>query len=333
MLSRDIIVIGASAGGVEALTTLVGALPKEFPATLFVVLHVPSHGTGFLPEILTRKGLLPASHPTNGGKIRPGRIYVAPPGRHMLLHAQTIHLVAGPRENGFRPAVDPLFRSAAHNFGPRVIGIVLSGILDDGTVGLRIIKAAGGITVVQDPNEAVFADMPLSAMGGLAVDHVLPVRDIAALLIQIVKQPFEIDGVPPMPQDDQHESRFVHDDIGRFEAGAGSARATGLTCPECGGAIWELPEPEALHYRCHIGHVFSAESLLAGQTEALESALWGAVRALEERASLLRRLALRFQQVGSRYSGDKFAEQSQEAEQNADLIRQVLVNGKKTPEI
>jgi two-component system chemotaxis response regulator CheB len=329
MPSRDIVVIGASAGGVEALTQLASALPPDFPASLFVVLHFPSYGTSFLPQILTRKGRLPASHPENGGKFQPGQIYVAPPNRHMLLQDRSILLAAGPRENGFRPAIDPLFRSAARNFGRRVIGVVLSGSLADGSIGLQTVKASGGIAVVQDPEEAVFADMPLNAMESAEVDHVLPVRDIASLLIQLAGQPIETEGVTPMNQDEQDEARYVHDEIDRFEAGAGSALASGLTCPECGGAIWELPGAGPLNYRCHVGHVFSAESLLAEQSESLETALWSAVRALEERASLLRRMALRFQQAGSRYSGEKFAEQSQEAEQNADVIRQVLVNGKK----
>lgn len=331
MPTRDIVVVGASAGGVEPLTELVSALPADFPASLFVVLHFPSAGVSFLPDILSRKGRLPAAHPENGGKIQPGRIYVAPPNRHMLLRDRTVQLMAGPRENGFRPAVDPLFRSAARNFGPRVIGIVLSGLLKDGSLGLRAVKAAGGIAMVQDPEEAVFADMPLNAMGQVEVDHVLPVQEIAVLLKQLAGQRVEIRGGTPMAQDDQAETRLVHDRIERFEAGAGSAEATGLTCPECGGAIWELPEGSLLNYRCHVGHTFSVESLLAEQSHALENALWSAVRALEERATLLRRMALRFQQAGSRYSGEKFAEQSQEAEQNADTIRQVLVNGTRFP--
>lgn len=329
MPTQDIVVVGASAGGVEALTRLVGALPHDFPASLFVVQHFPSSGISFLPDILSRKGPLPASHPENGGKVLPGRIYVAPPGRHMLLRDHAVFLAAGPRENGFRPAIDTLFRSAARTFGPRVIGVVLSGSLGDGSIGLQAVKAAGGIAVVQDPGEAVFADMPLNAIESLAVDHVLPVREIAALLIELAGQPLTVGGESPMPQDAQDEVRYVHEEIDRFEAGAGSAQATGLTCPECGGAIWELPGAGPLNYRCHVGHAFSGESLLAGQSEALETALWSAVRALEERASLLRRMALRFQQAGSRYSGDKFAEQSQEAEQNADVIRQLLVNGTK----
>jgi two-component system chemotaxis response regulator CheB len=329
MPTRDIVVVGASAGGVEALADLVSGLPAEFPASLFVVLHLPSASTSFLPQILERKGPLPASYPENGGKVQRGRIYVAPPNRHMLLRDHRVHLVAGPRENGFRPAIDPLFRSAARSFGPRVTGVILSGVLGDGSIGLQTIKAAGGIAVVQDPDEAVFADMPLNAMDRLAVDHVLPVREIAALLTQLVVQQVEAGGKAAMAQDDQTETRFVHDEIEQFEAGRGSAGATGLTCPECGGAIWELPEGELLNYRCHIGHTFSAESLLMTQSEALENALWSAVRTLEERASLLRRMALRFQQAGSRYSGEKFAEQSQEAEQNADVIRQVLINGRK----
>jgi two-component system chemotaxis response regulator CheB len=325
---RDIIVIGASAGGLEALTSLVSELPGTFPASLFVVMHFPPHGISYLPEILRRKGRLPASHPAHGSTFQSGEIYVAPPNRHMLLREHGVVLAAGPRKNGFRPAIDPLFLSAARTFGPRVVGVVLSGSLGDGSIGLQAVKAAGGIAVVQDPNEALFAEMPLNAIESLAVDYTLPVREIAALLVKLAVQPLDLHGEPSVSQTAQDQARLVHEEIGQFESGAGSAAATGLTCPECGGAIWELPEGNLIHYRCHIGHVFSAESFLAEQSAALETALWSAVRALEERASLLRRMARRFQQAGSRYSGDKFAEQSQEAEQNAEVIRQVLVNGK-----
>jgi two-component system chemotaxis response regulator CheB len=326
---RDIIVIGASAGGLEALTSLVSELPGTFPASLFVVMHFPSHGISYLPEILSRKGRLPASHPAGGSTFQPGEIYVAPPNRHMLLRDHGVVLVAGPRKNGFRPAIDPLFLSAARTFGPRVIGVVLSGSLGDGSVGLQAVKAAGGIAVVQDPNEALFADMPLNAIESLAVDYTLPVKEMASLLVKLAVQPLDRKGEPPVSPEAQDETRRVHEEIGQFESGRGSAAATGLTCPECGGAIWELPEGNLINYRCHIGHVFSTESFLAAQSAALESALWSAVRALEERASLLRRMALRFQQAGSRYSGDTFAEQSQEAERNAEVIRQVLVDGTK----
>ncbi|BBL74099.1 chemotaxis protein CheB [Methylomagnum ishizawai] len=326
MPTRDIVVVGASAGGVEALSRLVGALPADFPASLFVVLHVSTNAISFLPEILARKGPLPACHPDADGEILPGRIYVAPPNRHMVLTDTQVSLVAGPRENGFRPGIDPLFRSAARHFGPRVVGVVLSGTLADGSNGLQVIKARGGTTIVQDPEEAVFAAMPLNAMGSLSVDHVLPVREIAHLLVRLATQPLE-GGGDFMAQDARDGGQAVHDRIGRFEAGSGSAEATGLTCPECGGAIWELPGIGAPHYRCHIGHAFSAEGLLAMHSETLETALWGAVRALEEQASLLRRMALRFQQAGSHYSGDKFAEQSQAAAGNADVIRRVLLEG------
>ena len=188
---RDIIVIGASAGGVEALSQLARHLPADLPAAVFVVLHVPPYSPGLLPRILSRSRTLPASHPADGEAIRNGRITIAPPDHHLLLEGGRIRLTRGPRENGHRPAVDPLFRTAACSFGPRVVGVVLSGTLDDGTAGLAAIKQRDGVAVVQDPDEALYTGMPRSAMESVAVDYCLPINGIAELLVRLAREPFE----------------------------------------------------------------------------------------------------------------------------------------------
>ncbi len=203
MPGHDIIVIGASAGGVEALTNLVSLLPGELPASLFIVLHVPPHGSSVLPRILGRKSQLPVVHASHGEPILPGRVYVAPPDHHLLIRRGVIHLSRGPRENGHRPALDPLFRSAAVAYGPRVVGVVLSGSLDDGTAGLEAIKQRGGLAMVQDPNEALYPGMPRSAVETVAVDHVAPISELAVLLDHLAHDAVEDEsGDPPMPDDD-----------------------------------------------------------------------------------------------------------------------------------
>ena len=191
MAKRNIIVLGASAGGVDVLSKLVAGLPVGFPAAVFVALHVSAHGRSMMPEILSRAGALPAFHPEDGEEIREGRLYVAPPDKHLLIKQGRVRVVRGPRENGHRPAIDPLFRTAARAYGPRVIGVVLSGMLDDGTAGLRVIKAQGGLAVVQDPAEAVYNSMPRSAIEHAPVDFVAPVTELAALLVSLVGEEVE----------------------------------------------------------------------------------------------------------------------------------------------
>jgi two-component system, chemotaxis family, protein-glutamate methylesterase/glutaminase len=188
MARRDIVVIGGSAGAIESVSEIVRGLPPDFPAAVFVVVHFPGSVTSALPRILNRAGTLPAAHPDNEGPIQPGRIYVAPPDCHLFIEDDKIRLTRGPKENGHRPAIDPLFRSAAHHYGPRVIGLLLSGNLSDGTAGLLSIKQHGGIAIVQDPETALYAGMPRSAIERVPVDHVIPVREMARLLVQLTAE-------------------------------------------------------------------------------------------------------------------------------------------------
>ena len=293
---RDIFVIGASAGGVAGLQRLVGGLPEDFPGSLFVVLHLSPHSTGAIPEILTRAGPLHAANARHNETIAPGRIYVAPPDRHLLLASPgRVQLGHGPRENRFRPAVDPLFRSAALAFGPRVTGIVLTGGLDDGTAGLCAVKQAGGMAIVQDPNEAEAPSMPASAMRHVAVDHCLGIDAIAALLPRLATEPVEAAGriaeFRSMSKDIALEVHVAADERQREAAIRRLGDPSLFTCPDCHGSLLQMRNATPPRFRCHTGHAFTAVSLEAELAERIEASAWSAIRSLEEHAMLLNQLA------------------------------------------
>jgi two-component system chemotaxis response regulator CheB len=270
MATRDIIVVGASAGGVHTLEQMVSALPAGLPAAVFVVLHIRSSGNSTLPAILSRAGPLPAYHPKNGDAIQRGRIYVAPPDLHMIIENGHIHLSAGPKENFVRPAVNPLFRSAALSYGPRVIGVVLTGRLDDGTVGLWEIKRRGGIAVVQDPSDAVSPDMPQSALRNVQVDYAVKLSEMGPLLTALAG------GSAQSAEGTGNEAM--------------TTTKTRITCPECRGPIEEVRTGNMAELRCRVGHIYSAQSFLAAHAETRERTLWSAVVALEEGAEIMREL-------------------------------------------
>jgi two-component system chemotaxis response regulator CheB len=324
MPNRDLIVVGASAGGVEALTRLVHDLPADLPAAVVVVLHVPAHGTSVMPAILSRHGPLSAAHAVEEEPIVPGRIYVAPPDHHLLVKNGTVRLGRGPRENGHRPAVDPLFRTAARAGGRRVIGVVLSGALDDGTAGLVAIKERGGVTVVQDPDDALTPGMPRSAIEQGAVDHILPLAGIGPLLARLAAEPLRPEPEPPVSQEMDVEADMAELDLDALQNPDRPGVPSGFACPDCGGALFELHNGELIRFRCRVGHAWSPHSLLAEQSEALETALWTALRALEESAALAERLADRLRGHAGRASA-RFERQAHDARQRAALIQQVLV--------
>lgn len=322
MFNCDIVVIGASAGGVEALTQLVKHLPPDLPAALFLVVHFPSFGISVLPEILSRAGSLKALHPKDGAVIELGKIYIAPPDYHLIVRRNHIRLSRLPRENGHRPAIDTLFRSAARTYGRRVVGVILSGTLDDGTAGLAIIKTLGGIAIVQNPEEALFDGMPRSAIENVAVDHILKLSDIAAVLTEITHHSLEEGETVSDPIDG--EADIVAQDKAALERGERPGNPAPLTCPDCGGVLWELGDGNLMRFRCHVGHAYSSDSLLAEQSDGVEKALWSAVRALEEKAALARRMAVQAQQQNRFISEAQFRQRVEEAEQHAALVRQVI---------
>jgi two-component system, chemotaxis family, protein-glutamate methylesterase/glutaminase len=324
MPDHGIVVVGASAGGVEALADLAASLPPDLPAAVFVVLHLPATGTSALPEILSRHGPLPAAHVEDGEPIQTGRVYVAPPDHHVLLRTGHVHLARGPRENGHRPAIDPLFRSAAHEYGSRVIGVILSGALDDGTAGLLGIKSRGGVAVVQSPEDALYPGMPGSALEHVQVDHVAAAASMGKLLAELVGDPAGPRPDPP-PTSMRVEVEMEQFSLEAIE-GNHPGRPSGFSCPDCNGVLWQLREGGLERYRCRVGHAWSPEGLLTQQSEALEAALWVALRSLEERAALARRLADPARRRGHSITATRFEEQAAEAQQAARLVRDLLLN-------
>ena len=321
-----IIVIGASAGGVEALVGVVKDLPKDIPAAIFIVLHVPAYGMSVLPDILRRRSSLPAFHPADAQAIEAGNIYVAPPDHHLMMEDGRIRLTHGPTENRVRPSVDVLFRSAAHAYGPLVTGVILSGMLDDGTAGAQSVKSRGGSMIVQDPKEATFPGMPQSAIEHVDIDYVLPLADIAPALVRLTSEPVVSSVTLPVSSSMTTEVKMATLTPDAFE-GEHPGTPSVYACPECHGVLWEIEEGRLVRYRCRVGHAYSPASLLAEQSEVLEDTLWIALRAFEENAALAERLKGRAAERGHHISAGHFAEQSRQALERAEIIRQALLRG------
>jgi two-component system chemotaxis response regulator CheB len=308
---RNVVVVGASAGGVEALSEFVSALAPDLPAAVLVVLHVAPGGTSVLPGILNRAGALPAAPVGDGESPEEGRIYVGVPDRHLVVENGLLRAPRGPRENGHRPAVDPLFRSAAGAYGPLCTAVVLSGARDDGTAGAAAVRAAGGRVLVQDPDLAQYPSMPESVLERVGAHGKGTPEALAGLVAEFMR-------------DRDHNAPMSGADGGNGQGGAtrhepGEPGASGLTCPECGGAIYLDTPDGVVQLNCHTGHAYSPESFAAEQERALEVALWSAVRHLEERAGMLRRLADRIE-IGSGH----FESAATEAKDQAVTIRELI---------
>jgi two-component system, chemotaxis family, protein-glutamate methylesterase/glutaminase len=320
-LRRDLIVIGGSAGALEALKILLAELPKNLAASILLVVHVPPDYPSILPEILSRTGPLHAFNPSDREALKPGKVYVAKPDFHMLVEDGHVLLTRGPKENWHRPAIDPLFRSAARSYGPRVIGIVLSGQLDDGSAGLMAIKLRGGTTIVQDPGDAIAPQMPYNAIHYAEPDYVVPVSEMPALLIRLLKEQVQL--VPQPAEVGMHDE--IHDEARQANLEEQRSEPNGkpsvFACPECHGVMWELEESGLLRFRCRVGHAFTADSLNLAMSEATEDALWAAMRALEERSALLRRVAPR----SAPSLNGQFEEEADAMNRHADQIRKMLV--------
>lgn len=325
---KKVVAVGASAGGVEALIALAESLPGDFEAPVLVVLHVSPTATSILPDILANKGQMPAKHAEHGERAEAGTIYIAPPDRHLLLRNDRIALSRGPRENSFRPAVDPLFRSVAVAYKQNAVGVVLSGTLDDGTAGLLAIDKAGGVSIVQDPKEALYPSMPQSALRHTEVDFCLPVRDIAAQLVKIVSS----NGARrPKTDAGELEGIAVEDEMADMDAEALArddrpGRPSAFSCPDCGGVLWEIDDTgDFTHYRCRVGHAYSPESMLDAQSNQLEEALWSAMKTLEETARLSHRVAERERHLGHEWLVQRFEQRETEARERAEVIRKFFM--------
>jgi len=322
-LHRDIIVIGTSAGSVPVLLELAKGLPPDLPASVLIVVHIGAHPST-LPELLSASGPLTAVHPRNLERMERGRIYVAPPDHHMLINGRNIRLTRDAKENHARPAIDPLFRSAAIAHGTRTIGVILSGRLDDGTAGLQAIQACGGLTVVQDPEDAEESQMPQSALDNVRVDHVVTCETLPATLASLVRQAAGAEiAVPRRIVCEQQISEGEGDTMENLDAIGTPSK---IVCPECNGVLWEMRDAKPRRFRCHTGHAFTAASLIYTQRTKMDEALWNALRAMEERVALLRSMAGSHREAGNAREGDRLEREATHLTQHATQL-QAMVAG------
>lgn len=327
-LGRDVLVVGGSAGGVTALRTLVAALPADLPACVLVVLHLPrSGGTSVLPQVLARGSALPVRSAQDGDALVPGQVLVAPAERHLVVVDGRVALSSGPVENGQRPSVDVLFRSAAHELGPRVVGLVLTGNLDDGSAGLRAVRRHGGAALVQDPSDALFPGMPRNALTAVPEAESAPLAALPAIVTALVRAPRGPAVERPVDADrDRSEvlSALGHD-LGTA-APSHPGRPSAYSCPDCSGVLFALDDGPLLRYRCRVGHAWSVESLSERQEDTVETALWVALRALEERSAMARDAASAAERSGRAWSQRHFSDRADEASRHAGVLRSLLVD-------
>jgi two-component system, chemotaxis family, protein-glutamate methylesterase/glutaminase len=315
LATRDIIVIGASTGGIDALCSLVRALPANLPASVFVVMHVG--GASALGTILDRCGTLRVVEAHDREKIKRGCVYVAPSDRHLMLNNGQLSLSHGPRENRHRPAVDPLFRSAARTYRQRVIGVILTGALDDGSAGLFAVKNRGGIAIVQDPLDAFEAGMPRSALRSVEVDYCVPLAEIPPLLVRLSRSKVRLS------QKDENEKGSKRN-MSQSKKPGFRDDAVSFVCPECDGPLYETRQGTLIKFNCQIGHSFSPESLTAAHTDTLERALWIAVRTLNERVAINEALAQKQLELKNTLLAERLAETASSASHDVKLIREIL---------
>ena len=337
MATKDIVVVGASAGGMAALEQLAAGLPRDLPAAVFIVWHLSPGVRSVLPTVLAKAGPLPASHPDDGDPIRPGHIYVGPNDHHMLLERGYIRVTKGPKENRFRPAVDPLFRSAAYIYGTRVTGVVLSGALDDGTAGLWAIKLRGGTAVVQDPEDAIHRSMPINALDNVDVDYKLPVSEIGPLLGRITREPAAPEQMVPADARDRMEAEVkiarevdprVEDVFLKY------GELSPFTCPECHGVLSMIREGQIIRFRCHTGHALSSGTLLEAGSEQVERRLFDAVRALDETIMLLNQLGEEYAKKGNLTAAEQCFNRAADAYERSRPIREAaMINEELTEDI
>ena len=332
-MSFPVVVIGGSAGALAALLEIVARLPKDFPAAVLVALHLLPEQPSFLAEILTRAGPLPARQARNGEDLRPGHIFVAPPDHHLLLGQDRLTLSRGPHENRSRPSIDVLFRSAAYTHGPGVAGVILSGMLDDGTSGLWTVKQLGGLALVQHPEEAEYPSMPISAVQQVEVDDILFARDLARRLGEWAQVPTAKERASM----DDSERRRLETELGiaagdsAFEAGILDYGALSpFTCPECHGAMVRLKEGSAIRFRCHTGHAYTSATLMAALRQSVEAALWAAVRTLEENVMLLEHLSKHHLEAGQPQQAAAFRAEEVEAKARIRAVRGVVLGGERS---
>lgn len=321
--TRDLVVIGCSAGGVEALPNLLASLPKTLPAAVGVVQHMSANNTTHLVEILNRASPMPVQWAEQGTPVEHGHVYVAPLDVHMLFADRHIALVRGPRENYSRPSINKTFRSAAAHYTQRVIGVLMTGMLDDGVSGLRSIRESGGMTIVQDPADAMYPELPARALQSLRPHHLLPLSSIGPTIVNLVGKPVE-DQQPSL----QLATEAEMDRVGQVTPSTLErvADRTPIPCPDCKGPTWLIGEASNRRYRCYHGHVTTAQQLLARETAEIESALWSAVRALSDRALTLETLAADSDRMGRTRVADTYGQRAIQAREQAELVRKFVLD-------
>jgi two-component system, chemotaxis family, protein-glutamate methylesterase/glutaminase len=329
-MSPHCIVIGASAGGLEPLREVVAQLPADLPAPVFVVMHLPANHKSYLPDILSNTGPLPALHPEDKARIAAGSIYVAPPDHHLLIDDGSVAVKRGPKENGFRPSIDALFRSAAYSYGPGAIGVVLSGALNDGTSGLWSIKRLGGIAIVQEPDQARYPSMPRSALEYVDADYQVHSSEIGPLLTQLTQE---------QPTQEEMAGHGMEEDLRRLAietqlaAGVNVPEKTVLelgsltqfTCPECKGSLIKIAEGGVFRFRCHTGHGFTAGALLADLMETIDAQLWQTIRGLQEASMLLEHIGRHMQENGGSMQAEVFLAKARELNQQSSQFQRIAV--------
>ena len=326
--THPLLVVGGSAGAVTALRELVGALPADLPACVLVVVHLPrAGGSSVLPEILDRAGPLPVRAARTGDPLSPGRVLVAPAERHLLVEQGRVVLSSGPVENGQRPSVDVLFRSAAHEHGPAVVAVVLTGNLDDGSAGLSAVHRHGGVAVVQDPDDAMFPGMPRNALAAVPSALTAPLADLPGLLVDLVRSP--AGPRPEVPEAELERDRLELRSARGEPLGPRTPDHPGTpspySCPDCRGVLFAMEDGSLLRYRCRVGHAWSAEALSERQEQAVETALWMALRALEERQAMADDVARSAARSGRSCSEQHFRRRASEANRHAAVLRALLV--------
>jgi two-component system, chemotaxis family, protein-glutamate methylesterase/glutaminase len=321
MPKRDIVVVGASAGGIEALGTVLGGLAPDYDGVIFVVLHIPARGGRALTSILARASPIPVSTAIDREPMRGGNVYVCVADQHLLVGNGHVHVRHGPKENGHRPAVDPLFRSAARYYGPRVVGVILSGTLSDGTAGLHMVRSHGGVAVVQDPSDSLHDGMPTRALRDVGAEHVVPAADIGPLLSSLSHEEAELRVTAP--------SETMQEEVARLEGGTSSAAErpgcrSQWPCPDCDSVLRGVDDGEPLRFRCLVGHTWSAESLLYQQRDAVEAALWVALRSLEDRVALAEAMAREAETSGKPMSASRFRSDLEMMVESIDILRRLV---------
>jgi two-component system, chemotaxis family, protein-glutamate methylesterase/glutaminase len=320
-----IIVIGASAGGFEALKILMAGLPRDFVPPIFIVWHMSPDVPGILPQVLNKANTISAAYPHNNEAIHPNRVYIAPPDHHLMVDEGKVLVTHGPKENRFRPAVDPLFRSAAYSYGSRVIGVILSGALDDGTAGLWTIKHYGGTAIVQDPRDAEVPSMPENAMREVSIDHCVEISQLPDLLVRLSTEPITNNVVVMKDEQTKKEIQIAAEDSGMKKGIMNFGELTPYTCPECHGVLSKLHNDNIVRYRCHTGHAYSADALITSITEKIEDNLYSAIRGMDESIILLNHLGDHSAEANQPRLAALYFQKAKEADERSQLVRKAAL--------